>query len=105
MVIATQHTQSLTDFRQKAAETLDRLNRTGEAEILTVNGEARAVLLAPAVYDAMAREAQLTRDASAIRQAMRELDDGKGRESTAFFDGLHSRLLAMKAGQQTGAAD
>lgn len=66
---------------------------------------ARAVLLAPAVYDAMAREAQLTRDALVIRLAMRELDDGKGRESTAFFDGLRSRLLGMKAGRETGAAD
>ena len=47
-MIATQHTQSLTDFRQNANQTLDRLGKTGEAEILTVNGEARAVLLSPA---------------------------------------------------------
>ncbi|MDB5295236.1 MAG: type toxin-antitoxin system Phd/YefM family antitoxin [Phycisphaerales bacterium] len=95
-MIASQHTQSLTEFRQKAAETLDRLNRTGEAEILTVNGEARAVLLAPAVYDELAREAQVTRDVSVIRQAMREIDAGHGREAGTFFDGLRSRLLAMK---------
>src|SRR5438874_2509301 len=56
-MISTQHTQSLTDFRQKATETLDRLNQTGEAEILTVNGEARAVLLSPAAYDELARDA------------------------------------------------
>jgi hypothetical protein len=42
-MIATERTQSLTDFRLKAAETLERLNQTGEAEIITVNGEARAV--------------------------------------------------------------
>jgi PHD/YefM family antitoxin component YafN of YafNO toxin-antitoxin module len=95
-MIATRHTQSLTDFRQKATETLDRLNETGEAEILTVNGEARAVLLAPAVYDELSREAQATRDVSVIRRAMREIDEGKGREAGAFFDSLRARLLAMQ---------
>jgi len=103
-MLATQHTQSLTDFRQKATETLDRLNKTGEAEILTVNGEARAVLLAPAVYDELAREAQLTRDVSMIRKAMREIDEGKGQEAGEFFSKLRSRLLAMKQGKRAGAA-
>src|SRR4051812_23998113 len=101
-MISTQHTQSLTDFRQKASETLDRLNRTGEAEILTVNGEARAVLLSPAVYDALTREAELTRDVTVIRKAMLDIDQGKGREAGAYFDELRARLLAMKADPQAG---
>jgi prevent-host-death family protein len=57
LMIASQHTQSLTDFRQKATETLNRLNKTGQAEILTVNGKARAVLLSPKGYDELARDA------------------------------------------------
>lgn len=98
-MIVTKHTQSLTDFRQKASETLERLNATGEAEILTVNGEARAVLLAPAAYDELAREAQLTRDVVVIQRAMREIDEGKGKKAGDFFDGLRSHLLKMKADQ------
>ena len=96
-MISTQHTQSLTDFRQKATETLDRLNKTGEAEILTVNGEARAVLLSPAAYDDLAREAQLSRDVAAMRRAIQELDAGQGREAGTAFDGMRADLLAMKA--------
>ncbi|QOV91918.1 type II toxin-antitoxin system Phd/YefM family antitoxin [Humisphaera borealis] len=95
-MVATRHTQSLTDFRQKATETLERLNRTGEAEVLTVNGEARAVLLSPAVYDEMAREAQLTRDVPVIRQAMKQIDEGKGMEVDAVFGSIRAELLAMK---------
>lgn len=98
-MVSTQHTQSLTDFRQKAAETLDRLNQTGEAEILTVNGEARAVLLAPAVYDELAREAQLTRDVTVIRRAMQQIRDGRGRDAADVFDELRQELLARKAGR------
>lgn len=99
-MLTTEHTQSLTDFRQKATETLDRLAQTGEAEIITVNGEARAVLVAPSVYDAMNREAQATRDVAMIRRAMRELEEGQGEEAGVFFDGLRSKLLAMKAEQE-----
>lgn len=99
-MIAAQHTQSLSDFRKTAGETLDRLHRTGEAEILTVNGEARAVLLSPAVYDELAREAQVTRDVAIIRKAMKQIDDGNYTDSSEFFGGLRSKLLAMKAQRQ-----
>lgn len=102
-MVSTKNTQSLSDFRQKAAETLDRLNRTGEAEILTVNGEARAVLLAPAVYDELAREAQLSIDVANIRKAMKQIDEGDYKEAGVFFDELHAMLLDMKAKQQAKA--
>lgn len=95
-MIATQHTQSLTDFRQKATETLDRLNRTGEAEILTVNGQARAVLLAPAAYDALTREARLSQDVQIIGRAMAEHAAGQGQEAVAFLDDVRARLLSQK---------
>ena len=96
-MLSTKHTQSLTDFRQKATETLDRLNQTGEAEILPVNGLARAVLLSPAVYDELARDALLNRDVTVIRQAIQEIDEGKGQKSGKFFDGLRTQLLTMKS--------
>jgi PHD/YefM family antitoxin component YafN of YafNO toxin-antitoxin module len=103
-MISTEHTQSLTDFRQKATETLDRLNQTGEAEILTVNGEARAVLLSPSAYDDLAREAQLSKDVAMMRRAIKEIDEGKYQEAEVFFDGLHAKLLAMKAAKSKGAS-
>ncbi len=102
-MVSTKNTQSLSDFRQKAAETLDRLNRTGEAEILTVNGEARAVLLAPAVYDKLAREAQLSIDVANIRKAMKQIDEGQGMDVEMAFKSIHNKLLAMKAAQQAAA--
>ena len=38
-MIMTQRTQSLSEFRKTAAETIERINKTGEAEIL--DGEWR----------------------------------------------------------------
>jgi prevent-host-death family protein len=98
-MLSTQHTQSLTDFRQKASETIERLNRTGEAEIITVNGEARAVLVAPAVYDELARELEITRDVAAIRKAMNQFEEGKGIPIEQAHQQLRDELLAMKAAQ------
>lgn len=102
-MISTEHTQSLSDFRQKAGETLDRLNKTGLAEILTVNGEARAVLLSPAAYDEMAREAQLSRDVAMIQCSLQEIKEGKTKPLNVVFDELRATLLKMQDGQGKGA--
>jgi prevent-host-death family protein len=98
-MLSTEHTQSLSDFRQKAGETLDRIEQTGEAEILTVNGEARAVILSPAAYDAMAREVLLARDVAAIQRARQEFKDGKGKDVRSAFAEIRAELLALKAKQ------
>lgn len=102
-MVATQRTQSLTDFRQRATETLDRLNKTGEAEILTVNGEARAVLLSPAVFDELAREAQLNRDVSVIRRAMQQVEAGEQIEASEFFKQMRRQLKSRAAKTRRGA--
>jgi PHD/YefM family antitoxin component YafN of YafNO toxin-antitoxin module len=99
-MVTSRHTQSLTDFREKATETLDRLDRTGEAEVLTVNGKARAVLLSPMAYDSLMQELEISQDVATMRQAIRESDEGKGRPVAEFFDELHAELLSMKAKQR-----
>jgi prevent-host-death family protein len=104
-MLATEHTQSVTTFREKSTEILDRLNRTGEAEILTVNGEARAVLLSPAAYDQMVREGQLARDVATIRRSMNEFEEGKGRPVDKAFDDIRTRFLKMQADKARGKAE
>lgn len=102
-MISSEHTQSLADFREKAAETLDRINQTGEAEILTVDGEVRAVLISPKAYDDLAREAQLNRDVTTMRTALRQIEDGQGLTSDQVFGPIREKLLAMKDADQTKA--
>lgn len=79
---------------------MERLNQTGEAEIITVNGEARAVMVSPAVYSEMARELELSRDVAAIRQSMKEIERGKGLPVRKVFAELRSELLALKAARE-----
>jgi prevent-host-death family protein len=103
-MLSTKHTQSLSDFRQNATETLKRLNKTGQAEILTVNGEARAVLISPSAYDELtqAREAEIERDVAAIRRSMKEIEQGKVLDLETAFADIRAQLLSMKSKQGAG---
>ncbi len=103
-MISTQHTQSLTDFRQNASETLERINRTGNAEIITVNGEARAVLLSPEEYDRLAGYAVTDEDVAMMKRSIEQLERGEGIDGDVFFDGLRAKLLAMKQEQERKTA-
>ncbi len=53
-MIRTSDIRKLSDFRQNATAHLDRLAETGRVEILTVNGEAKGVVMAPQLFDEMA---------------------------------------------------
>ena len=98
----TEHAQSLAEFRANTSETIDRLNQTGEPEILTIDGEPRAILLSPAAYHEMAQEISLSRYAENMRRALQEIKDGKSVDAEVFFADLHNQLLAMKTAQLKG---
>lgn len=102
----TERVQSLplTEFRDSASETLDRIKQTGEPEVLTVDGEARAVILSPMAYSELLRDALLTRDVAAMRRALKEYDEGKGRPVGEMSKEMRAKLMAMKAAQEAGAA-
>ncbi|MEM1098102.1 MAG: type II toxin-antitoxin system Phd/YefM family antitoxin [Planctomycetota bacterium] len=97
-MIRSEHTQSVSDFKTNYTKTLDRINQTGEAEILTQNGQARAVLLSPKAFDQLIDDAQLTRDVAMIRKSHEEYHEGKARPADEVFDELRSKLMAMKRG-------
>ncbi len=77
-MIRAQDIGSLTDFRQHAAERLDELAKTGGVRVLTVNGQARGVVMSPQVYDQLAAEAWQDEVTRKIREGMAEIEAGKG---------------------------
>jgi PHD/YefM family antitoxin component YafN of YafNO toxin-antitoxin module len=107
-IAIAEHTLSLAQFRDAATETLDRVNRTGEPEAITVDGEVRAMLVPPVVYEELLRDAEEQRYAAVMRRAIREHEEGKSRPAEEFFDELRAKLraklLAMRAAQEAGAA-
>lgn len=96
-------TQSMSpeEFREKTVETLDRVHKTGEPEMITLDGEEHAVLLTPEMYDEMMVEVDL----ATIRTSMKQIDDGQFMDLETCFDRIHAKLLAMKSAQSKGAAE
>jgi len=92
-MIRTDHTQSVTDFRANYAQVLERLDTTGDAEILTQNGQARAVILSPKAFDELMADAELARTMAMIRQSEAELSAGKGRQADDAFAQGRARLM------------
>jgi PHD/YefM family antitoxin component YafN of YafNO toxin-antitoxin module len=96
-------TQSMSpeEFREKTVQTLDRVHKTGEAEVITLDGEEHAVLLSPEMYDEMIVEIDL----ATIRTSMKQIDEGKFMDLDTCFERIHAKLLAMRAAQTKGAAE
>lgn len=95
-MVAPLNYQTLADFREKVDETVARVNETGAAEVLTIEGEAAAVLLSAEAYDRLTNEAQLTSDVAVMQLSAQQIKEGKAQEAEAAFDGIRNRLLAMQ---------
>lgn len=79
-MIRTNDIRKLSDFRQNATAHLDRLAQDGTAEVLTINGEAKGVVMAPATFDELASKAALIDSLTMIDRGMQDVKAGKGED-------------------------
>jgi PHD/YefM family antitoxin component YafN of YafNO toxin-antitoxin module len=80
-MIRTDDIRKLSDFRQNATAHLDRLADTGRVEVLTVNGEARGVIMSPKVYDDLAEKAALVDNLAAINRSLEDIQAGRVKDA------------------------
>jgi len=98
-MVRAEKSQSLNDFRDNCDQTLDRLNQTGDAEVLTQDGQARAIVLSPKAFEQLNIAAEFANRLATIQQSEKELGENKGRPAELFLDELRSKLLDKKAEQ------
>ena len=85
-MLRVQNTHPVSEFRAKTMEILKRLEETGEAEILTVNGQARGVIMSPAAFDKIMEELEMTENLAMIDKSLKAIEKGReydAREATA----------------------
>ena len=111
---ASLRTHSLSDLGQSLPETIERVGQSDEAEVITVDGKPRAVLLSLTTYQELTRNLlghelddelsdDLTdEDVRVMRRSIEQLNRGEYVEAGAFFDQLHAELLALQAKEQAG---
>jgi len=86
-MIRTENIVSLSEFRQNATAHLDRLAESGAIEVLTVNGQAKGVVMSPKAFDELAAWADRARIAEAIRAGLEDVRAGRVKDSkTAMRD-------------------
>ena len=69
----------VTDFTRKTKQYIKRLKKTGEAEVLTVNGQAEIVVQSADAYQELLDQAQLTQSLPLLRKSLAEAKRGEGR--------------------------
>jgi PHD/YefM family antitoxin component YafN of YafNO toxin-antitoxin module len=67
----------LTEFQRNAKAHLSRVNKTGRAEVLTVNGKAEGVLLGKRAYQQLLAAMEELATFKAIERGLDELAAGK----------------------------
>ena len=77
-MITVSNIKPLTDFLRNSKSHIESLKRSGDPEILTVNGEAAVVVQDAVAYESLVAQARQARDDERLRQALESLRDGKG---------------------------
>lgn len=90
--IRTEDIHSLTDFRHNAKAYADRLAKTGRPEILTVNGEAKLVVMAAETYQKIADAAELMASIRMIQQSEADIAAGRVKPMREGIAGMIERL-------------
>ncbi len=91
-MIRTSDIRKLSEFRQNATAHLDRLAKSGGVEVLTVNGEAKGVVMAPHVFDEMADRIEQLETTASIKRGLADVAAGRTRPARAAIQGLAKEL-------------
>ncbi len=91
-MIRTEDIHSLTDFRNHSAAHLDRLAENGGVEVLTVNGQARAVVMAPATFDYMQKKIAWIEHLEKLDEGYADALAGRGKPVKQAFEDIRERI-------------
>ena len=91
MHIPLQDIHPLTEFQRNAKAHLARVNRTGRAEVLTVNGKAEAVIFGKRPYEDMMAAMEELETYRSIKRGLAELEAGKTVDASV----VHQRLRKL----------
>lgn len=87
-MIDVRNVRPLSDFQRNAKSHIRRLRKTGQAELLTVQGEASIVVQDAASYQRLLDLADRARIIEAVARGVEEAKKGKGRPALEVLDTL-----------------
>jgi PHD/YefM family antitoxin component YafN of YafNO toxin-antitoxin module len=91
--------RSLTDFQRNAREHIRRLKRTGQPEVLTVNGQAELVVQDARAYQTLLDRAEEAERRERLSRGIADYRAGRARDLDDALDDLEDKHFT-----KTGAA-
>jgi len=77
MIDLSQDIQSLSDFKRRTSEFLDRMKKTGHPVVLTVNGKAKLVVQDVAGYQLLLELAERAEMLEFLRKSQEDIEAGR----------------------------
>jgi hypothetical protein len=74
----------LTDFKRRTAEFRDRLRKSGQPEVLTVDGRAELVVQDAAAYEKLLADVEFARTIKGIADGLADSNAGRYKSYEAF---------------------
>jgi PHD/YefM family antitoxin component YafN of YafNO toxin-antitoxin module len=96
-MIDLRNIRPLSDFQRNAKTHIKRLKRTGQPEVLTVNGEAQVVVRDAVSYQKLLDRLDDQGEIEAIREGLRQADWGEGISIEAFDRKMRQKYKVLKA--------
>jgi PHD/YefM family antitoxin component YafN of YafNO toxin-antitoxin module len=90
-MIKTTGIDSLTSFQKNIKSFVHRLEETKEPIVLTVNGKAKLVVQDAEAYQQMVDEVERGRFLEAVRQGLREAQEGQARPAEEVFAQMRAK--------------
>jgi prevent-host-death family protein len=87
---------SLTDFKRRSAELLERMRKYRRPLVLTVNGKAELVVQTAEDYQRLVDEVEKTQAIEGIRRGLESMRAGQGRPAEEVFAELESQYPYLR---------
>ena len=88
---------SLSDFQRNTKTHVARLKKTGQPEVLTVNGKAELVVLDARTFQIIADKIERADAIEGIRRGLEEAEAGKGRPMREALDAIRKKHKIPRA--------
>jgi len=91
MVSLTRDIDSLSNFKRETARFVERLKKSGNPVVLTINGKAELVVLDAASFERLASLAQRVESLEFLRESLEDADAGRTKPMRKFMKSLGSK--------------
>ena len=92
------NTETLTAFKRRSKELLERMRQSHEPIVLTVDGKPELVVQTAEDYRQLMDQLETVRAIEGIRRGLASMRAGNGRDSEAVFSELESKYPHLRRG-------